>query len=82
MFYLKLGIGKSYYINLSSYPIFEDRTIKFIDYDLDLKSYPTKELQIVDKEEFNENSRYYGYSKLTKTKIFKEVRNVVELYSI
>ncbi|WP_223216328.1 DUF402 domain-containing protein [Mycoplasmopsis cynos] len=78
----KSGIGKSYYINLSSYPIFEDRTIKFIDYDLDLKSYPTKELQIVDKEEFNENSRYYGYSKLTKTKIFKEVRNVVELYSM
>ncbi|UWV81228.1 hypothetical protein [Mycoplasmopsis cynos] len=39
-------------------------------------------MQIVDKEEFNENSRYYGYSKLTKTKIFKEVRNVVELYSM
>ncbi|SYV96825.1 Protein of uncharacterised function (DUF402) [Mycoplasmopsis edwardii] len=77
----KAGVGKSYYTNLASYPIFEENTIKFIDYDLDLKSYPTKELQIVDKEEFNENSLAYGYSPQIKSKILNEVKNIVELYS-
>ncbi|AMD81327.1 hypothetical protein MCANPG14_00938 [Mycoplasmopsis canis PG 14] len=77
----KVGLGKSYYTNLASAPIFEDNTIKFIDYDLDLKSYPTKELQIVDKEEFNENSKRYDYTPIMKSKILNEVKNIVDLYS-
>ncbi|WP_036458820.1 DUF402 domain-containing protein [Mycoplasma leonicaptivi] len=78
---LKKNYGNLYYINLASYPIFEDNTIKFIDYDLDLKSYPNKDLQIVDKDEFHENAKKYKYSLNIKNKIFNEVQNLVSLYS-
>ncbi|TDV24456.1 hypothetical protein BCF59_0427 [Mycoplasmopsis mustelae] len=78
---LKKGVGSLYYTNIASYPIFEDNTIKFIDYDLDLKSYPNKDLQIVDKEEFKTNSNKFNYSHRLKEKIFNEITEVVNLYN-
>ncbi|MGZ9796859.1 DUF402 domain-containing protein [Mycoplasma sp. 4013] len=78
---LKKGLGKSFYTNLASYPIYEEDTIKFIDYDLDLKSYPNKDLQIVDKEEFKTNSAKFKYPKELKEMIYKEITEVVNLYN-
>ncbi|MCU9931242.1 DUF402 domain-containing protein [Mycoplasmopsis felis] len=78
---IKKNIGNSYYINLSSYPIFEDNTIKFIDYDLDCKSYPNKDLQIVDREEFKVNSEKYSYPKKLKELIFDSVNEIVNFYN-
>nr|WP_307924077.1 DUF402 domain-containing protein [Mycoplasmopsis bovis] len=34
------------YINVASYPIYEDNTIKFIDLDLDIKAYPSNTVSI------------------------------------
>lgn len=45
-----------YYINLASDFVYEDNTIKFIDYDLDLKLItPSKKIEIVDIDEFQNN---------------------------
>lgn len=73
--------AKCYYINLASYPIYEDNTIKFIDYDLDIKHYPNKELQIVDKEEFEENARKFNYGPLIKEAILNEIQNIIWMYN-
>ncbi|MCU4706376.1 DUF402 domain-containing protein [Mycoplasma sp. CSL7503-lung] len=78
---IKRKLGYSYYTNLASRPIFEDNTIKFIDYDLDIKSYPNRDLQIVDKEEFKENSKLYNYPEQLKKDIYNELTEVITLYN-
>lgn len=69
------------YINLASTPIFEDDTIKFIDYDLDVKCYPQKELKIVDRDEFNTNGKIMKYPDVLKNKILDELSNVIKMYN-
>lgn len=69
------------YINLASTPIFEDDTIKFIDYDLDVKCYPQKELKIVDRDEFNTNGKLMKYPDSLKNKILDELSNVIKMYN-
>ena len=47
--------GLHYYINLASPFYFEDNTIKYIDFDFDVKIYPGKPFQIVDHYDFERN---------------------------
>ncbi|QNM93601.1 DUF402 domain-containing protein [Mycoplasma sp. Pen4] len=73
--------GAYYYINMASKPIFEDGTIKFIDYDLDVKCYPDRDLQIVDREEFNIHSRMMSYPSKIKENIYEELKSIMILYN-
>ncbi|VEU78256.1 DUF402 domain-containing protein [Mycoplasmopsis columbinasalis] len=52
---------KYIYTNIASAPLFEDNTLKFIDFDIDIKKYPGKQLEIIDGEEFVENTKKYCY---------------------
>lgn len=54
--------GTHFYTNLASPPIFEDGTIKFIDYDLDIKAYPDTPIKVVDQNEYKRHSKEYNYS--------------------
>ena len=47
--------GLHYYINLASPFFCEDKTIKYIDFDFDIKIYPNKPFQIVDHYDFQRN---------------------------
>ncbi len=47
--------GLYYYINLASPFYVEDSTIKYIDFDLDIKIYPDKPFQIIDQNDFQKN---------------------------
>ncbi|MGL4184056.1 MAG: DUF402 domain-containing protein [Metamycoplasmataceae bacterium] len=58
--------GNYFYANLSSPYIFEDNTIKYIDFDLDIKKYPNKIFHIVDNKEFQTNSEKWYDKKLIK----------------
>ncbi|WP_406617792.1 DUF402 domain-containing protein [Mycoplasmopsis lipophila] len=69
------------YINMASKPILENKILKFIDYDLDIKSYPGKQFRIVDKEEFIENSKVYKYSKNIVDNIFNDLNDLVNKYN-
>ncbi len=66
--------GFYYYANLSSPFFLEENTIKYIDYDYDIKKYPGKKFSVVDHNDFlaNENS----YDQKTKDIIYM---NLVEL---
>ncbi|RIV16686.1 DUF402 domain-containing protein [Mycoplasmopsis gallopavonis] len=77
----KKNVGSYYYINLTSLPIFEDNTIKFIDYDIDIKSYPGKSVQIVDHDEFEMNSKMMKYPFALKKEIFANVHKIYDLYN-
>ncbi len=60
-----------YYCNLASPCLIESNSIKYIDYDLDVKYFPkTKQIKILDRNEFKNNSELYNYP--------TEILNIVE----
>ena len=74
--------GPYYYVNLASPPVFENNTLKFIDYDLDIKKYPQTKIKIVDQKEFDKNKVNLNYPKnliqkiiITTEIIFQKLKN-------
>ena len=54
--------GISYYCNIATPYIIEDGTIKYIDYDLDLRIFPSGEYKILDRMEYKYHKKIMGYS--------------------
>ncbi len=51
-----------YYCNLSSPYVKDSEGIKYIDYDLDVKVFPSGDKIILDRDEFEFNQKDYNYS--------------------
>ncbi len=71
--------GIYYYTNIASPPIFEDNTLKFIDYDLDIKNYPKIKNKLVDKKEFADNTKRLSYSPQLLKIIDQVIKKVLKL---
>ena len=54
--------GIYYYCNIASPYIIEDGTIKYIDYDLDLRIFPSGEYKILDRLEYKYHKKIMKYS--------------------
>ena len=54
--------GIYYYCNIASPFIIEDNTIKYIDYDLDLRVFPSGQYKILDRLEYNYHKKIMNYS--------------------
>ncbi|HHW68827.1 MAG TPA: DUF402 domain-containing protein [Tenericutes bacterium] len=54
--------GIYYYCNIATPYIIEDKTIKYIDYDLDLRIYPTGDYKVLDKMEYKYHKELMSYS--------------------
>lgn len=54
--------GIYYYCNIATPFIIEENTIKYIDYDLDLRIFPDGEYKILDRMEYNYHKRIMKYS--------------------
>ena len=54
--------GIYYYCNIATPFIIEDNTIKYIDYDLDLRIFPKGEYKILDKLEYEYHKNKMNYS--------------------
>ncbi len=73
--------GTYFYTNIASPPIFEDNTMKFIDYDLDVKAYPDMPVKIVDRGEYERHKIKFSYSKkldMIVERSLKEVTNLIK----
>ena len=55
--------GIYYYCNIASPYIIENKTIKYIDYDLDLRVFPDGSFKVLDRGEYNYHKRIMNYSK-------------------
>ena len=55
--------GIYYYCNIASPYIIEEGTIKYIDYDLDLRVFPDGSFKVLDCGEYNYHKNIMGYSK-------------------
>lgn len=54
--------GITYYVNLASPYIVDKGKVKYIDYDLDMKLYPSGQVKIIDVKEYGYHKKKYGYS--------------------
>lgn len=54
--------GIYYYCNIATPFIIEEGTIKYIDYDLDLRIFPNGDYKILDKLEYDYHKNLMGYS--------------------
>lgn len=55
--------GVTYYCNIATPFIIEEDTIKYIDYDLDLRIFPNGSFKILDKQEYKYHKKKMNYSK-------------------
>lgn len=74
------GDGIYYYCNIATPYIIEEDTIKYIDYDLDLRIFPSGEYKILDKLEYNYHKRIMNYSKELDIIINKSLEELIEKY--
>ncbi len=54
--------GVTYYCNIASPYIIEDGTIKYIDYDLDLRIFSNGSFKILDRQEYKYHKKKMNYS--------------------
>ena len=70
--------GLYYYCNLASPIIIEEDTIKYIDYDLDVKVFPTGSFKIVDRGEYYYHKKKMHYPVEIDHIIKEELSNLIE----
>jgi len=72
--------GLYYYCNIASPFVIEDHTIKYIDYDLDLRIFPDGSFKILDKSEYNYHRKKMEYSQELDCVVRQELNSLIDLY--
>lgn len=72
--------GISYYCNIASPYIIEEGTVKYIDYDLDLRIFPSGEYKVLDRLEYQYHQKIMNYSEDLKTAIENGLEELITLY--
>lgn len=57
------GKLKAYYANIAMPPTFENGIIDYVDLDIDVVVWPDRRVEILDRDDFENNKVKYGYSK-------------------
>lgn len=72
--------GIYYYCNIATPYIIEDNTIKYIDYDLDLRIFPTGEYKVLDKLEYKYHKKMMHYSENLDFVINRSLAELIRIY--
>lgn len=72
--------GISYYCNIATPYIIEENTVKYIDYDLDLRIFPNGEYKILDKMEYKYHKKLMNYSSNLDIAIRNGLDELINLY--
>lgn len=70
--------GIYYYCNIASPYIIEGKTIKYIDYDLDLRVFPDGSFKVLDCGEYKYHKSLMGYSKTLDMILKEELSDLIE----
>ena len=71
--------GIFYYCNIASPYVIEGKTIKYIDYDLDLRVFNDGAFKILDRNEYNYHKKLMNYSKKINYIIKSELSSLIEM---
>lgn len=72
--------GIYYYCNMATPFIIEEGTIKYIDYDLDLRIFPDGEYKILDQMEYQYHKRIMSYSRDLDIVVTHALDELIDLY--
>ena len=72
--------GIYYYCNIASPVVIENNTIKYIDYDLDLRIFPDGAYKILDESEYEYQKNLMHYSKNLDMIIKYELEKLIDKY--
>ena len=68
--------GICYYCNIASPSIYDDGKIKYIDYDLDLKLFPDKNIKVLDEHEYEKHRHLYDYDSRLNSVLKQTVKKI------
>ena len=71
--------GLFYYCNVASPYLRDENTIKYIDYDLDLRVFPDGGYRVLDRNEYKYHKKIMNYSKELDMVINKELDNLIDM---
>ncbi len=71
--------GIYYYCNIASPFVIDEQTIKYIDYDLDLRVFPDGAFKVLDRGEYNYHKNKMNYSKEIDKVLKFELSNLIEM---
>jgi len=71
--------GIYYYCNIASPFVIDHKTIKYIDYDLDLRVFPDGAFKVLDRGEYNYHKNKMNYSDDIDMILKNELTNLIEL---
>ena len=71
--------GIYYYCNIASPFVIEGKTIKYIDYDLDLRVFPDGAFKILDRGEYKYHKKIMHYSEDIDCIVKEELSNLIEI---
>ena len=72
--------GIYYYCNIATPFVIDDMTIKYIDYDLDLRVFPDGTFRVLDRGEYEYHKNKMKYGKEIDTVVNKELNNLIDIY--
>jgi len=71
--------GLFYYCNIASPYIFDEETIKYIDYDLDLRVFPDGGHRVLDRNEYKYHKKIMNYSNDLDYVLNKELEKLINM---
>ena len=71
--------GIYYYCNIATPYILEENTVKFIDYDLDLRVYADGSFKVLDRGEYKYHQKLMNYPEKLDKILKDELTNLIEL---
>lgn len=71
--------GLFYYCNIATPYIIDGKTIKYIDYDLDLRVFPDGTYKVLDKNEYKYHKKIMGYSEILEKIVKKSLNELIDL---
>lgn len=76
------GSLRNFYCNLNMPPKFENGILDYIDLDIDILVWKNFSYEILDLEEFEVNSKLFGYTKKLNDKISRTVNEILKIIKL
>jgi protein associated with RNAse G/E len=73
------GKLRNFYCNINMPPRFENNVLDYVDLDIDVLVWKDFSIEILDMDEFAENSKKFNYSMIIKNRTNESLKKILEL---
>lgn len=73
------GTLRNFYCNINMPPQFSDGTLDYVDLDIDILVWPDYDYVVLDRDEYEQNAKTFGYPPEIDVKVQEALAQVLEL---